>query len=1092
MQTRFAVLIAVFGLGACRVVEPPPPPDAPRITAFSADKQRIASGESAMLSFSTTGASKVSITDDRGGSVEISGDAANGTATVAPRASAFYVLRAVGDGGADTAFVQIAVNEPLKDIFLVAVPASVTAGGTAQLLWGATGASAVTLRTNGGAAQTLTGTTGTVAVTPARSSEYLLSAQGAPGTPAITALARVAVTPIISAFRFDAINGVKAGEPINFTWATGGATRLVLSERTFGQLTTITDEAALDTGTFDSTLPATLPNGFELTEGLLLHFTLTAFADDVSVARTASSSIGERPAFEQVTFPEAATVGTQFTVSWRTVNATRLAVLAGGQPVFETLPTEQARVTAGSVRLPAPTAQTEYTIVAGNDTGLEARQVHTVRSVALPVINTFTITGVANTGGDPVTARWTTANATRVALRVESGATLAEVTNAAQVASGMATVRALQSLTVVLEAFNAAGDVARARQAVVVNSPLVTVSPDPVVRGDTATLTWDLAALGVTEVVGLATPTIEVVGASSSFIDLATASGVQSLLFADPADGAEKLPAVPGFEFRLLNQARPDLYVSVNGFISYGPPAALGTNLDVLDGGAAPSLLAPFWDDLQLGADSEVLYAVQTRAGTNEKFLVVQWDRVQLAADPMSELTFQAHLYETGQVSFHYKTLNGAVNSATTAVKEASRQVALQYAFNGAPTTVVPDLELNFFNAGTADGVETFTAGPSERITFYGRTAQSVLPASALVRSFGPGDVSVTEAMPLPDPSTGSSGQWVELRNNAAVTVDLGGLAVETFATGDAGFIIPPGTNVDAGGFLVIGQSDDVQANGGAHVDLVDPALLISVPDQVKVTLGATTLGQLAWDAGTQSTSILSAGSGSVLYASGATVQCNRMVTYGPNGAFGSPGAANESCAPYTLESIPPGYIDISTTGTRLLATASDYTGIGTFPLAQAFTYFDQSYTSFNISMCGFITFGPALTSAYDVTNATVPSSALPNGTVAIFWDQIVRNTGGALFMREDPDRTIISWNDFRIYATTSSMWFQIHLLRNGAIEFHYHDQTSATQSTRDSMTGTSATSWLESPDGMQAVPLNINTLGGTLPNTSFRFTPAP
>lgn len=311
-----------------------------------------------------------------------------------------------------------------------------------------------------------------------------------------------------------------------------------------------------------------------------------------------------------------------------------------------------------------------------------------------------------------------------------------------------------------------------------------------------------------------------------------------------------------------------------------------------------------------------------------------------------------------------------------------------------------------------------------------------------------------------------------------------------TTATGDAGFLIPVGTHVDAGAYVVVGQSADLQGNGGAPVNVVDPGLLLAMPDTVKVTLGGATLGQLSWDAGVQSTSIQT--TSSVLYASGSSTSCNRTLTYGPDGAFGSPGAANESCAPYTIESIPPGYVDISTTGTRILASASEYTGIGTFPLARPFTYFGQSFSSFNISMVGFITFGPALTAAYDTTNDTTPATSAPNGVVAVFWDQIVRNTGGSLYMREDPDRTIISWNDFRIYATTSSMWFQVHLLSNGAIEFHYQDQTSTTQSTRDSMTGSSATSWLESPDGSVAVPLNINRLGGTLPNTSFRFTPAP
>ncbi|PZR11843.1 MAG: hypothetical protein DI536_16030 [Archangium gephyra] len=1090
MQTRVAVVIAFLGFAACRVVDPPPPPDAPRITAFTTDKSRIASGESATLTFTTTGASKVSITDDRGGSVEIQGEAASGTATVAPRNSAFYVLRAVGEGGSDTAFVQIAVNEPLKDVFLLAVPSTVTAGQSAQLLWGAAGASAVTLTAGNGAPQTLTGTTGVVAVTPARSTEYVLSAQGAPGTPALTALARIAVTPVISSFNFDAVNGVKANETINFTWTTAGATSLVLTERTFGTIATITDEATLANGAHDFTVPVKLPNGFDLSDGLALHFTLTAFAESNSASRIISTSVGNRPAFELLTTPEAASVGTQFTIAWRTVNATRLAVLVGGQPVFETLPNQLARVANGSVKLAAPNAQTEYTIVASNGTGLEARQTRTVRAVSLPTIDTFTLTGTVNAGGDPATARWTTTNANRVVLRVANGSAVAEVTNPSQVASGMATVRPLQSMTVLLEAYNTAGDVTRKSATVQVSTPSVSISPDPVLRGDMATLTWNLSGLGVTEVVGLATPTIESVGGSAGFVDISTAGGVQQLVFADPNDGAEKLPAIPGFEFRLLNEAKADLWVSVNGFISYSNPGALNLNTNLADGGVAPDLIAPFWDDLQLGTNSEVVFAVQSRANTNEKFLVVQWNRVQVASDPTSELTFQAHLYETGQVSFHYRTLNGAVNSATTAVKESSKRVALQYAFNGSPT-LAADLELNFFNAGLPDGMQTFVAGPAERIAFYGRTGQNVLPASALVRSFGAGDVSVTEAMPMPDVSTGSSGQWVELRNNARVTVDFGGLALETLATGDAGFIIPPGTNVDAGGYLVIGQSVDMQANGGARVDVLEPGLVLGVPDSVKVTLSGTTLGQLAWDAGVQSTSIQPAAD--VLVASGQPApSCMRRITYG-NGTFGSPGAANESCADYSVSSIASAFA-LAPAGSTILASIGSDDDYGNVTLPVPFTYFGVPTTNLGLSTNGFVTLTSAPLTTSNRFNETLPTTSEPNGTLAIFWDDLVRDTGLNAMWRAG-DRTIVTWQNYRMIGTSSTTTrinVQVHLIDDGAIEFHYGDitTTETSQSTIDRVFGKEATVWIERQDGLLAIPYAINQTNGVVPNSGIRFTP--
>jgi hypothetical protein len=115
---------------------------------------------------------------------------------------------------------------------------------------------------------------------------------------------------------------------------------------------------------------------------------------------------------------------------------------------------------------------------------------------------------------------------------------------------------------------------------------------------------------------------------------------------------------------------------------------------------------------------------------------------------------------------------------------------------------------------------------------------------------------------------------------------------------------------------------------------------------------------------------------------------------------------------------------------------------------------------------------------------------------VAPFWDEIVRNTNGRLMMKQDPARTIISWEDFRIYAAfETSAYFQVHLLPAGVIEFHYGAMggtTTLTQATIDRLHGSSATAWIERPDGALAVPLSVDTLGTIQPNTSFRFTPVP
>ena len=244
--------------------------------------------------------------------------------------------------------------------------------------------------------------------------------------------------------------------------------------------------------------------------------------------------------------------------------------------------------------------------------------------------------------------------------------------------------------------------------------------------------------------------------------------------------GAEKLTAPAGFRFPLLGQVRPELWVSVNGFLSFANPGASTANSDfTLAANSAPSMLAPFWDDLTMGLNSKVFSALLTSTN-GERYLVVQWHKFQLAGDANSELTFQVHLYETGQVTFVYKTLTGALTSATIGVKDTAYPLAQQYSFNSTTVTASADLELNYFAGGPADGTVNLTAGRSKRIEFFGRTATGLVPASAELRSFGPGDVSVTEAMPFPEASVSAAGQWVELRNTADASVNFEGLVVDS------------------------------------------------------------------------------------------------------------------------------------------------------------------------------------------------------------------------------------------------------------------------------------------------------------------------
>ncbi|MGV3620892.1 MAG: hypothetical protein ACO1OB_08745, partial [Archangium sp.] len=149
-------------VSACTDVKAPPPPDAARVVSFTADKNEIAAGEQVTLTFRTENASEVQMLDDEGHFIELGGAVNEGTAVVSPARTTFYVLRANGAGGRDSAFVQISVGEGARDVFLLPVPSEIDADESAQLLWGAAGASAVTLQAGDAPPTPLTGGTGTV------------------------------------------------------------------------------------------------------------------------------------------------------------------------------------------------------------------------------------------------------------------------------------------------------------------------------------------------------------------------------------------------------------------------------------------------------------------------------------------------------------------------------------------------------------------------------------------------------------------------------------------------------------------------------------------------------------------------------------------------------------------------------------------------------------------------------------------------------------------------------------------------------------------------------------------------------------------
>jgi hypothetical protein len=271
--------------------------------------------------------------------------------------------------------------------------------------------------------------------------------------------------------------------------------------------------------------------------------------------------------------------------------------------------------------------------------------------------------------------------------------------------------------------------------------------------------------------------------------------------------------------------------------------------------------------------------------------------------------------------------------------------------------------------------------------------------------------------------------------------------------------------------------------------------------------------------AGTQGVSLQMDNPGQgVLKASGVTtVSCPSTASYGASGQKGTPGAANGKCFPWTLSTVPGTFQSIATTGhpiTGLISTGSnsidavnkgvDFTAAPNLGHAVNIggTVYGSATKPLQVDSNGFISLSSS--SSSNSNSSSIPSTVVPNGVLAIFWEDLAGNatTGGpsGVFWKQfDPDGvpasgdeyTLVSWENWKSwYATTSSLNFQIKILEaTGSVEFQYGSMSANPVGYANGATNT--TVWLESLDGKLALPISYNA-ATIQSNTGYRFTYSP
>lgn len=424
-------------------------PPAPVISSFASSAATIISGQSATLSWTTTGATSLRLDP---GNLDVTGTTSQ---MVTPTANTTYTLTATNVTGSVMQTVAITVNPMAPAInSFTATPSTIISGQTTTLNFNAV--RATTLVINPGninvAGQT------SISVSPTANTTYTLTATNVTGT--VSSTVNVTVNPplpVISSFAASAAT-ITSGQSTTLSWASTGATSLMITP---GNLNV--------TGLTSTTLSPTTTT----------MYTLTATNTSGSVTRTLTVTVNAAPPLAPTvaTFTSSATTitaGQTATLSWSTTNATTLTLNPGN-----------INVTGTTSRMVTPTATTTYTLVATNVTGTANGAITITVNPPAPTIATFSTSATTIISGQSATLSWSTTNAT--SLRLDPG-------NIDVSGTTTRVVSPTASTTYTLTATNMTGSVNRT-VAITVNPPLPTITsltatPATITSGQSSTLAW--------------------------------------------------------------------------------------------------------------------------------------------------------------------------------------------------------------------------------------------------------------------------------------------------------------------------------------------------------------------------------------------------------------------------------------------------------------------------------------------------------------------------------------------------------------------------------------------------------------------------
>lgn len=420
----------------------------PEVSAFTTSAMTVTRGESVTLGWRLTGADTLTIRDDAGASLDLTGKSlTEDTIEVAiNRPQVTFTLEARNAAGPTLRTVTVTSIETLGITSFTATPAAFDPGDLITLQWVIVGApDAIALVDDQGGTVDVSGaslTSGSVQVSPTATTTYTLTAtKGQEMTSATATVTELPDAPVLTTFDASAAE-VSAGDTVTLSWQAANAAEITLVDG--------------DGNTVDLTGKDPNNDSVDVTVNASATYTLTVknLAGEASSAVTIT--VGALVAITAFTAsPMMVLAGDDVTLTWATTNASAVTITSSDNtPVNLT-----GKTVAGDSVVVAPlNASVTYTLTAQGFGGPVTQQVN-ISTTPRATINTFTASSISAPRGQSVDLTWSTTDAASITLDATVGGTTTAVDLTGKATAGdTITVTPTDDTTYTLTATGSTGD----------------------------------------------------------------------------------------------------------------------------------------------------------------------------------------------------------------------------------------------------------------------------------------------------------------------------------------------------------------------------------------------------------------------------------------------------------------------------------------------------------------------------------------------------------------------------------------------------------------------------------------------------------